>query len=316
MKNFGSSCLIGKFWRAATALASLFALLCVVSSARGAAEPKGAAIFTVKPDGSDVQLLVALPKKVWHGSPAYSPDGTRVALDVADQIYGGPASHIVVADVNDPVRSAVDLGVGSCPAWSPDGKKIIFQHLAGNPVGAKIGMWTMNADGTNSRWLCEGERGRYSPDGTRIAVSGKGDGCESLYVVTGQNRQPILFERYDRVIGPTWSPDSKRVAFIGTRNDKTELAIVDASGGPSSFVVRWRGKIGWQPSWSPDGKDILFWINDGTVPTRLNLISASGEDPPREIPGQQGTFHNSDAAWSPDGSRIIFSSDRPTDGRQ
>ena len=132
----------------------------IVAFTVGAAEPKGAAIFTVKPDGSDVQRLVALPKKLWHGSPAYSPDGTRVAFDAADQIYGGPASHIFVADVNDPVRSAIDLGVGSCPAWSPDGKKIIFQHLAGNPVGAKVGMWTMNADGTNSRWFCEGERGR------------------------------------------------------------------------------------------------------------------------------------------------------------
>jgi len=302
---------------AAAARAALFTIAILpLAHLALAAEPRSAAIFTMKPDGSDLQLFIALPGKVWHGSPTYSPDGTKVAIDASLEVYGGPASHIFVTTVKSPVEMAEDLGVGNCPAWSPDGQKIVFQLMAGNPLRAKVGVWTMNSDGTDRKWLCEGERGRWSPDGTRVAVQSKHEGPESLYIVTPRFRKRILYEDYDRVIGTSWSPDSSQLAFIGIRNDLAELAVVGAKGEKESFSVRWRGKIGWQPSWSPDGKQILFWVNDGTGATHLNLIDSTGNAGPKEIAGQRGTFRNSDATWSPDGTRIIFASDRKADGGQ
>jgi Tol biopolymer transport system component len=277
-----------------------------------AAEPRSAAIFTMKPDGSDVELFIALPGKVWNGSPTFSPDGTKVAFDASTELKGGPASHIFVTSVKSPLGTVEDLGLGNCPAWSPDGAQIIFDVQARNPAKAKVGVWTMNSDGTDRKWLCEGERGRWSPDGTRIAVRSSHEGFPSLYVVTPRFRKRILHEDYERVVGAIWSPDSSKLAFIGQRNGQSELAIVSAKGEDDSFSVRWRGNIGWQPSWSPDGKQILLWVKDEAGAERLHLISSTGDDGPQEIPGQGGTSFNSDATWSPDGARIIFASDRPT----
>ncbi len=276
-----------------------------------AAEPDGAAIFTMKPDGSDARLFVALPDKIWNGSPSYSPNGKRVAFDASMQVKGGPASHIFVTTVENPVDAADDLGLGNCPAWSPDGTKLIFDVQRGNPANAKVGVWTMNADGTDRKWLCEGERGRWSPDGTKVAVSAH-DGTASLYIVTPRFRKRVLMEEYDRVVGPTWSPDGNQLAFIGQRNGQAELAMVSAKGEEGSYSLRWQGKIGWQPSWSPDGKQILLWVKDDDGALHLNLIEVAGNDGPREIPGQRVASYNSDATWSPDGTRIIFATNRAT----
>jgi Tol biopolymer transport system component len=302
---------------AAAARAALFTIAILpLAHLALAAEPESAAIFTMKPDGSDLQLFIALPGKVWNGSPTYSPDGTKVAFDASLEVKGGPASHIFVTTVKSPLGTVEDLGLGNCPAWSPDGEKIIFDVQARNPERAKVGVWTMNSDGTDRKWLCEGERGRWSPDGTRVAVRSDHEGLQSLYIVTPRFRKRILYEDYERVVGASWSPDSSQLTFIGHRNGQAELAIVSAKGEDETFSVRWRGNIGWQPSWSPDGKQILFWVNDGTGATHLNLISRAGDDGPREIPGQSGTFFNSDVTWSPDGTRIIFASDRKADGGQ
>ncbi len=271
------------------------------------------AIFSMKADGSDVQLFIKVPDTVWNGSPSYSPDGTRIAFDGAPQEYGARGSHIYVASLKDPAGSLADLGPGNCPAWSPDGAKLIFDIQSNNNAGERSGAWTMNADGTDRNFLCEGERARWSPDGTKVAVRANYDGPQSLYVITPRRKKRVLFEAYDRVIGPTWSPDGKQLAFIGKREGQAELGTVSADGDVGSFKMRWRGDIGWQPAWSPDGKQIVLWTKGKGKATYISLIDVAGEAGPKVIPGQEGTVFNSDATWSPDGTRIVFSSDRSTE---
>jgi Tol biopolymer transport system component len=287
-------------------LSLLLTLLCARS---WAVEPDRAAIFTMKPDGSEVRLFVALPGKIWNGSPSYSPNGKRVAFDASMQVKGGSASHVFVTRVDNPLEMADDLGLGNCPTWSPDGTKLIFDVQRGNPANAKVGIWIMNADGTDRRWFCAGERGRWSPDGTRVAVSARDD-APSLYIVTPRFRKRILSEEFDHIIGATWSPDGNQLVFIGQHDDQGVLAMISAKGEEGSYRKRWEGRIGWHPSWSPDGKQILLWVKDESGASRLNLIDVAGSDGPQEIPGQRVCSYNSDATWSPDGTRIIFASNR------
>ena len=188
-------------------------------------------------------------------------------------------------------------------------KKIAFYFGDRDPDDFKRGVWVASADGTQRRWLSEGVRPKWSPDGESLAFTSSHDGEPSIYVLQGEKRERVLHESYDRIIGPCWSPDGQRLAFVGQRDGASELAIVGAGGEKDSFRVLVRGRVGWVPSWSPDGKAILFWkkLDDGSY--RFHTVHPDADGEPVIIEGQAGQF-NSDPCWSPDGKQIAFTTKR------
>lgn len=287
-------------------------LVCLSSPAICHAQPQAdhATIFTVNVDGSDARPLIAVEGMVWHGSPAYSPDGTRLAFDAAPEAYGGPSTRLYSVVLKDQRKSIVDLGVGANPTWSPDGKRIAFFVHQGNPSGEKPGVYTMNADGTDRKWLSEGEKPRWSPVGDKILFKSRHEGFHSIYVIEEGKRRRVLFEKYQNISSGSWSPDGKQIVYIGIGVGASELGIITDSGKEAAAKIRFSGRIGWIPSWSPDGRQIAIWIINERNQQRLALISPIGDEPPVEIKGQEFTSFNSDPAWSPDGKRIAFTSDR------
>jgi Tol biopolymer transport system component len=190
-----------------------------------------------------------------------SPDGKWLAMDLQGSIWVLPASGGAARRVTDIFNDARQ------PAWSPDGKSIVF-------FGYRDGgyhLWSVAPDGTGQRELTRGafddRDPAFSHDGTRIAFSSdRGNPLGSDYNIfvldlrSDEIRQLTHDPAEDMM--PSWSPDDRQVAFASTRDNGHGVWAVDASGGPERRVVDTSSRID-AAAWEPDG-DILAHGVDGS----------------------------------------------------
>jgi TolB protein len=279
--------------RTLTLACLLFALLTAPASAAlpgvngKIAFLRSAQIWHMNPDGSYQALLADYTSsssdyRVSIFSPAWSPDGTRIAFEYrqsgANTLCGGNAfvcASLAVLDLRtgqtEFLRS--NASVLGTPAWSPDGTQIAFsrqQHLRSTAI------YRVDADGSN---LC------------RLTTSEQTD-----------------FGGWSTDLYPTWSPDGKRIAMMTSR-------AMDSDNSWSIFTFfpngrRHLGKLmttndgnDLDPDWSPDGTRIVFRRTFPFPDYRIYTTSADGlfqtellaDHTQAELP-----------KWSPDGTRIVF----------
>ncbi len=190
--------------------------------------------------------------------PRFSPDGKRLAF--VSTSYNGHF-HIFAGDFKDGELTNVRRLTGESrssvprfyysefdheisPAWSPDGKELIFVGNRGHIYGTG-GFWRMKAEpGAEAREIHYEEtawkaRPEFSPDGRRIVyASYLGGQWQQLWVMPsdGGDPFPLSYGDFDN-INPRWSRDGKLIAFISNRDGNTSLWVQEALGGAQRPVI-------------------------------------------------------------------------------
>jgi Tol biopolymer transport system component len=107
-----------------------------------------------------------------------------------------------------------------------------------------------------------------------------------------------------------WSPDGLMIAFVRFAEDgSSEIHITDASGSNDRQVTHLAGASQILPSWSPDGRQLVYASVTGTG-SEIFILSIDGSGA-RQLPTGPLTRPN-DPLWSPDGSTIAFTAGDPT----
>ena len=240
------------------------------------AEDEGKIVFTSDRDGGwDLYVMDADGEEIQrltHGSGGWaarwSPDGKKIAF-TSSRVGQWEISVIDPDGANEKRLTNTDgkEGIGSLdPCWSPDGKKIIFVSDREWPSNVDI----MDADGGNLQCLFEFPRWEWcglswSPDGKNIAFCNDpflGQRNYAIWVIDadGSNSR-LLVDMPGNDIQPAWHPNGKSMVFAGIG---TWLGNVEGGTNNRIYSVDADGKNvrkiadGLCPSWSPDGKRIVF----------------------------------------------------------
>jgi Tol biopolymer transport system component len=246
--------------------------------------------FIADADGGHAHPLT-LPVKADGGLTAvWSPDGSRLLVSVWTPPSGPLRPGIVDPDgtgfhLLQPKGFAHDLG---CSAWSPDASTLLCS--VSSPDLKADGIYSLRTDGTGLTQLTK------SPYHDTVGTAGECGGGDSRAVFSPDGKQ-FAFIRQKCGTGPDPSSDESG-AIIIANSDGSGLHEVVAQGGV-------RTHPGSQLSWSPDGREIAF----GTQDLYLSLVHPDGTGL-RQINVDFGTAGVGGAfgpAWSPDGTRIVFS---------
>ncbi|WP_435771812.1 TolB family protein [Nocardioides sp. SYSU DS0651] len=214
-------------------------------------------LYVMDADGSRRRRVTATPE--CEETPRWSPDGARLYFT------GGPcggAHAVAVVDVDGTDRAEL-APVGSWPALSPDGRRLLYDVPIEGGTFLETTLWSVGVDG--------GKPAELGPAGL-----------------------PAAYES-------SWSPDGERIAFISPTGDVTaedpprwgeDVFVMRVDGTGVRRLTRTPGNDHWPPAWSPDGRFLVYSAdgaaNEDGVLTRIDVDT--GETRALTQPGRHALF--------------------------
>ena len=260
--------------------------------------------------------------------PSWSPDGSQIAFQSAGigddlgAIASGallPSTIRVIPSQGGESKQITQVGNPAgghgSPAWSPDGKQIVF----GCYDPEKTDFWTVGIDDSAPKKIFRGYDPVYSPDGkyiyfasfgknlnfgiSRIAMSETGESVGEPVEIVGPG-----LGRYKRL---TISADGKKLAY-GMLAIKSNLWTVPLNAKPTEAaepvaLTRDTSYRNSSPVFSPDGTRIAYHVTRVGTQADVYVMSADGKNQTQLTTNPETDQRPS---WFPDGEQIAYLSER------
>ena len=271
------------------------------------------------PEPMSRDQLLDLTSVIGGEIPRWAPDGSNILFRTS---LGGGGLMAVSPDGGFPQRLPVSLGsaghflASQSPRYSPDGNWVSFvSDKGGSP---ELWLWSV-VDGREIQLSNLGSVGinsySWSPDGRQIAFAANLYGVHDIFRVSvPEGRLVRITSKNRQEVYPSWSADSRRILYVelDERWVDHDIYSIDTDGNDATLIVQdfdyfdyGAGSEMGYPQVSPDGQWLMFrsyrsgWRNFWILPL-------DGSQEPRRLAEEEAD--QSDAMWSPDGTRIVFTS--------
>jgi serine/threonine protein kinase/Tol biopolymer transport system component len=278
-------------------------------------ERGGGGIFLMGATGESVRRLTDI-----GFNPAWSPDGRELLVateGVSDPRVRRTRSQLWRVDVATGARRLLTEKDAVQPVWSPHGRRVAFWGI---PAGSsRRVLWTIPADGgaavpvTNDEYLNWSPG--WSPEGSQLYFASNRGGSMNLWRVPIDEASGKILGAPEAITAPSeWSGllslsrDGRNILYATNESkanlERAPLDPANLAAGRLEPVTQ--GSRGVRScDISPDGERVAF---HASIPQEdLFVVRKDGSDL-RQLTND--AFRDRHPRWSPDGSRILFQSDR------
>lgn len=230
-----------------------------VKQLRSEGPPRKLAIEVNADDKSNTERSITFTRDA--SEYAIAPSEEHAVLVIHGQLF-----LTRIPDGGKTTRLTDHAFADSNPAWSPDGKKILFAS---------------DRAGTTDLYLLEHDD-QDNPD----------------LIKAHKFKTTRLTNTISEEINPTFSPDGKSIAFV--REGK--LWLMKPDGSDQKVLVAAQKVLDY--AWSPDGKHVAFTRMDGSFSAEVYIAATDASGPPVNV-SRHATW-NSDVSWSHTNAKVAF----------
>ena len=206
------------------------------------------------------EALAAPPRPYLH--PRISPDGTRVAVAIADQENDIWVWDLARHTLN---RLTFDPAPDFAPVWTPDGRRLVFFSQR----GPESGLFVQLADGTGTaeRVATGAPPSAVTPDGTQVLFAITGNQDPAIAALDGTRRVRPLLTHPSVERNAIVSPDGRWLAYESDSSGRFEVYVrpfPDVQAG--QWLISPAG--GTRPLWARNGQELFYVAPGGALMAR------------------------------------------------
>lgn len=225
-------------------------------------------------------------------TPRFSPNMQKITY--LEFVGNNPRVYLMDLDLRSKQVLGNFPGMTFAPVFSPDSSKVLLSYA--NKGSTNI--YEMTLKNKSIKQLTFGSAistsPSYSPDGSKIVFNSDRGGNQQLYVMDadGSNVERISFGK-GRYATPVWSPRGDYIAFTKMVGGAFYIGVMYPDGTGERILAD--GYLVEGPTWSPNGRVLMFFRQDRGSPVRLYTIDLTGYNERRVVTPSEA----SDPAWSP-----------------